>query len=80
MNSRPMSPTKSYLQLSDHELMNRAAPGGRMPVRGAVSNPYGDKGHTVIADGSPSAAAAAAEHHNARNRPDLAAKRQREGK
>jgi hypothetical protein len=80
MNSRPMSPTKSYLQLSDHELMNRAASGGRMPVRGAVSNPYGDKAHTVIADGSPAAAAGAQEHREVRNRPDLVAKRQREGK
>jgi hypothetical protein len=80
MNSRPMTPTRGSIQLSDHEVMNRAAPGGRLPIRGAKSTVDGDKAWTPIHDGSPAAAAAAQERHEARAKPELVAKRQAKGK
>jgi hypothetical protein len=43
--------------LTDHEVMNRAAPGGRLPVKGAKNNAYGDKAYTPIGDASPAAVA-----------------------
>ena len=66
--------------LSDSELAQRAAPGGRMPVRGAKNNPYGDKQYTQIGAGSPAAVQAAAERKFARERPDLQARREKAGK
>lgn len=76
--SRPSSYKREYL--TDHEIASTAAPGGKMPVRGAKSNPYGDPKYTPIHDGSPAAAAAAQERHEARAKPELAAKRERAGK
>ena len=66
--------------LHDHEIAARAAPGGRLPVKGAKSNASGDAGYTPIGDGSPAAIAAANERHDARARPDLVARRQAKGK
>jgi hypothetical protein len=51
-----------------------------LPVKGAKSNAYGDAGHTIIADGSRAAVAGEAERQIRRDKPELAAKRQREGK
>lgn len=66
--------------LRDHEIVNRAAPGGRLPS-GLISNdPRGDAKYTQIGPGSPAAAAGEAEHRFRRERPDLVAKRQRGGK
>ena len=61
--------------LSDEEFGKRAAPGGRLPLKGAKSNPSGDAGWTQIGDASPAAHAAAAERQQVRARPDLVAKR-----
>ena len=72
--------TEQGLGLRDHEIANRAAPGGRLPIKGAKSNPSGDAGWTPIGDASPAAQAAAAERHQVRAKPDLVAKRQRGGK
>jgi hypothetical protein len=66
--------------LSPEEFAKRAAPGGRLPIKGAKANPSGDAGWTPIGDASPAAQAAAAEREQARSRPDLVAKRQRGGK
>jgi hypothetical protein len=66
--------------LSDSEVMKRAAPGGRLPVASAKNNAYGDKAYTPIGNGTPSAVAAEAERHFVRERPDLVARRMREGK
>jgi hypothetical protein len=66
--------------LSDEEFAKRAAPGGRLPLKGAKSNQSGDTGWTQIGDATPAAVAAAQERHETRARPDLVAKRQREGK
>lgn len=63
----------------DHELLKRAAPGGRMPIKGA-NTVTGDAKYTPIGDGSPAAFAAAQERHETRAKPDLVATRQREGK
>ena len=41
--------------LSDEEFAKRAAPGGRLPLKGAKSNPSGDAGWTQIGDASPAA-------------------------
>jgi hypothetical protein len=76
--SRPSSYKREYL--TDHEVANTAAPGGRLPVKGA-KNATGRGGDwTSISDGSPAAAAAAQERHEARAKPELAAKRERAGK
>jgi hypothetical protein len=77
---RPMTPTKTSISLPDHEVRNTALQGGKLPVRGGTSNPYGDKGHTIIGDGSAAAAQAAAERHEQRERPKLAERRERENK
>jgi hypothetical protein len=66
--------------LSDSEFAKRAAPGGRLPLKGAKNNAYGDKAYTPIGDGSPAATAADAERQVRRERPELVDKRQREGK
>jgi hypothetical protein len=76
---RNLTPTKSSIVLSDSEFAKRAAPGGRMPIRGAKSNAYGGD-WTPIGDASPAAQAAAQERHETREKPDLAAKRARGGK
>jgi hypothetical protein len=76
--SRPNSYKREFL--TDHEVMNRAAPGGRMPIASA-KNATGRGGDwTQIADGSPAAAQAAAERHEAKHRPNLVTRRQREGR
>jgi hypothetical protein len=60
--------------LPDEEYAKRAAPGGRLPVKGAKSNASG--GDWVnIGDASPAAIAAKQERIQARSRPALAAKR-----
>jgi hypothetical protein len=66
--------------LKDHEIANRAAPGGRMPVAGAKSTVTGERVGTVISDGSPAAVAVAVERHNVRHKPALAAARMRWGR
>jgi hypothetical protein len=75
--SQPTSYKREYL--APHEVSNTAAPGGKLPVRGAASNAYGGD-WTGVGDGSPSAAAAAVERHETRAKPELVAKRQRAGK
>jgi hypothetical protein len=60
--------------LTDHEVAKRAAPGGKLPVATAKSNPYGDSAYTSLADGTPAAAAARAEREDTRDKPALAAK------
>lgn len=77
MNGRPQSSKRIFL--SDHEVVNRAAPGGRLPLKGAKSNAYGGD-WTPIHAGSAAAVAAAQERHEAKERPDLVAKRERAGK
>jgi hypothetical protein len=72
--------TQRGVGLRDHEIANRAAPRGRLPVRGAKSNPNGDPAFTVISDGSPAAQAAAAERHDVKHKPDLVVRRMRGGK
>ena len=69
----------SFYPLPPEELAKRAAPGGRLP-QGAKANPYGDAKWTPIGDASPAAIAAAKERHETRAKPDLAAKRQSEGR
>jgi hypothetical protein len=76
--SRPNSYKREFL--TDHEVMNRAAPGGRLPIKTAHNTVDGDPAYTPIADGSPAAAQAAAERHVQREKPKLAEKREREGK
>jgi hypothetical protein len=66
--------------LSDSEIAKRSAPGGRLPLKGAKSNPYGDKGWTSITDGSPAAKAAEAERQVVREKPELVARRAAKGK
>jgi hypothetical protein len=77
---RPLTPTKTSIVLSDHEFAKRAAPGGRLPVKGAANNALGDAKYTPIGDGSPAAVAGEAERHETRAKPELAAKRERRGK
>ena len=76
---RPLTPTKTQIQVSGHELRARSAPGGRMPT-GTASNTYGDAKYTPIHDASPAAIAAEQERQVRRERPELAAKRERAGK
>ena len=76
--SRPSSYKREYL--SDHEIRNTAMQGGKLPIRAAKNNAYGDPKYTPIADGSPAAAAAAQERHETRAKPELAAKRERASK
>lgn len=72
--------TERGVGLRDHEIANRAAPGGRLPVSGAKSDPRGDPAYTPIHDGSAAAFAAAQERHETRAKPELVAKRQRGGR
>jgi hypothetical protein len=66
--------------LSDSEFEKRAAPGGRLPLATAKNNALGDPGWKSISEGSPAAVAAEAERQVRREKPELVAKRQREGK
>jgi hypothetical protein len=66
--------------LSPEEFAKRAAPGGRLPVKGAKNTVAGDAKWTPIGDATPAAIAASQERHDARAKPHLVAKRQREGK
>jgi hypothetical protein len=66
--------------LADNEFQKRAAPGGRLPLATAKNTVTGDQKWTSISDGSPAAVAAAAERPVRREKPELVAKRQREGK
>ncbi|HZZ22896.1 MAG TPA: hypothetical protein VFE60_10140 [Roseiarcus sp.] len=66
--------------LSPEEFAKRAAPGGRLPIKGAKNTVAGDARYTPIGDATPAAIAAAQERHETRAKPDLVAKRQREGK
>jgi hypothetical protein len=66
--------------LTDSEIAKRAAPGGRLAVKGAKNNAYGDAKYTPIGDGSPAAVAGDPERQVRRDKPELAAKRAREGK
>ena len=72
--------TEKGLALRDHEIAARAAPGGRLPVAPTKSTADRSAPWTPIGDGSPAAQAAAAERHDVKHKPDLAAKRQRGGK
>jgi hypothetical protein len=72
--------TEKGFGLHDHEIAKRAAPGGRLPVKGAKSTADRSAPWTPIGDGSPAAIAAANERHDARAKSDLVAKRQRGGK
>jgi hypothetical protein len=65
--------------LSDEEFARRAAPGGRLPIKGAKSNASGGE-WVNIGDASPAAIAAAQERHETRAKPDLGAKRAAKGK
>jgi hypothetical protein len=66
--------------LSDSEIARRAAPGGRLPVKGAKSTVTGDPQWTQIGDASRAAIAAAQERHDTRERPDIVARRAAKGK
>jgi hypothetical protein len=66
--------------LPDEEFAKRAAPGGRLPLKGAKNTVAGDAKWTPIGDATPAAIAAAQERHVTRAKPDLVAKRQRKGK
>jgi hypothetical protein len=77
---RNQTPSSTSIVLSDHEFAKRAAPGGRLPVKGATNNAYGDAKYTPIGDASPAAVAAAQERHEARAKAALVAKRERAGK
>ena len=65
--------------LSDEEFAKRAAPGGRLPLKGAKNTVAGGD-WTPIGEASPAAIAAAQERHETRAKPALVAKRQRGGK
>ena len=66
--------------LSDSELAKRAAP-GRLPVKSATATPgRGDAKYTPVGAATPSAIAGQKEHELTRAKPDLVAKRQRDGK
>jgi hypothetical protein len=76
----PVGRTEKGVALSDHEIAARIAAGGRLPLKTAHNTVAGDAKYTPIGDGSPAAMAAAQERHEARHKPALAAKRQREGR
>jgi hypothetical protein len=82
MNDRPLTPTPSQLVVSDHEFVNRAAPPGRLPVKGGLkpNDHRGGNDWQGLHAGSPAAIAAAQERHDVRAKPDLVAKRERRGK
>jgi hypothetical protein len=66
--------------LPPEEFAKRAAPGGRLPIKGAKNTVAGDAGWTPIGDGSPAAIAAAQERHETRAKPALVARRAAKGK
>lgn len=82
MNDRPLSPSPSQLVVSDHEAVNRAASGGRLPVMGGLkpNDPRGGNDWQGLHAGSPATIAAKAEREHTRARPDLVAKRDAKGK
>lgn len=59
---------------------SRTTPFGSLPVATAKNTPGGDAKYTPIGRDTPAAAAAAAEAHLTKHKPELVAKRQREGK
>jgi hypothetical protein len=67
------------IYLADSEVSQRAAPGRltRAVASGAVA---GDKAYVPIGSGSPAAIAGQAEHEARRAKPELVAKRAKEGK
>jgi hypothetical protein len=65
--------------LSDSEVQKRAAPGGRLVLLRS-SDPRGDSQYRQIGSGSQAAADGQALHEFKRARPDIEARRQREGK
>jgi hypothetical protein len=74
-------------QASDEERARRGGfthpsntPFGAQPVKTASNTPEGDKGYTPIGRNSPAAKAAAAEKQDTKHKPELVAKRAREGK
>jgi hypothetical protein len=66
--------------LSPEEFAKRAAPGGRLPIKGAKNTVAGDAKWTPIGDATRASIGAAQERHETRAKPDLVAKRQRKGK
>ncbi len=66
--------------LPDEEFAKRAAPGGRMPVKGAKAKASGDPKWTPIGASTPAAIAAAQERQETLHKPDLVARRLREGR
>jgi hypothetical protein len=79
VTNRPQTYKREYL--GEPEIMNRAAPGGRLP-RGALkaNDSRGGGDWTPLVAGSANAVAATVEHHDVRARPDLVAKRLARGK
>jgi hypothetical protein len=65
--------TEKGLALKDHEIANRAAPGGRLPVKGAKSTADRSAPWTQIGDGSPAAIAAAQEEKRGLSQKDFSA-------
>jgi hypothetical protein len=76
---RNQTPTKSSLVLSDSEFAKRSAP-GRLTRAVTSADPSGAKGWTPIGSGSAAAVAGQVEHEARRAKPELVAKRQREGR
>ena len=58
----------------------RTTPFGAMPVSTAKNTPGGDPKYTPIGEHSPAATAAQVQKHLIKHKPELVAKRQREGK
>jgi hypothetical protein len=78
---RPQTPTKSRIEVSDSELLKRAAPGGRVPAGALQPRDHRGGGEWQnISDGSPNAMAGQAERDYRRERPDVAARRAAKGK
>ena len=71
--------TEKGVGLHDHEIANRLAPGGRMPIKGAKNTVAGEPRYTPIGDATPAAIAAAQERHETRAKPALVAKRAARG-
>jgi hypothetical protein len=79
MTNRPMSYKREYL--GEPEIVQRAAPGGRLPSNALkATDARGGGDWLPLQAGSPNAIAATVEHHNVRARPDLVAKRAAKGK
>jgi hypothetical protein len=77
---RNSTPSKTSIVLSDEEFAKRSAPGGKLAVATAKSNPYADPKYSQIGEATPNAVAAKAEREHARARPDLVQKRASKGK